>query len=312
MLSPGSLSDVAPPRPGRGVGADRLPRPAGLPAEAEAIPPPSPADLVVRYSHLVKYVVGRLRVSVPGLFDRDDALQVGTLGLLRAIEGYRPQSATSFESYAIVRIRGAILDAVRSIDAVGRVGREAGRAIQAAITDLGQELGRPPTENEAAARLRVSVRRYRQRLLVASIVTVPLEDDDGGAGDDDQTLADRIADPGAVDPAEAVARGEASASLGREIARLGNQAKTVLGLYYRDELTYKEIGSVLGVSESRVCQIHAEAVLLLRARLLTGEPEPAPRRPGRRAGPRPAGRPVARRSRRSSAAACDEAAAACA
>jgi RNA polymerase sigma factor (sigma-70 family) len=103
-------------------------------------------ELVARYAHLVKYVVGRLGVSVPGLFDHEDAMQAGVVGLLRAIDAYRPESAASFESYAILRIRGSILDAVRSLDTVGRAGREAARAIQGAIRDLQHELGRSPSE----------------------------------------------------------------------------------------------------------------------------------------------------------------------
>ena len=97
-----------------------------------------------RYAHLVKYVVGRLGVSIPGVFDHEDAMQAGVVGLLRAIDGYRPDSAASFESYAIIRIRGAILDAVRALDTVGRAGREAGAAIQRAMRDLQDELGRTP------------------------------------------------------------------------------------------------------------------------------------------------------------------------
>ena len=121
-------------------------------------------ELVGRYLHLVKYVVGRLGVSVPGLFDHEDAMQAGVLGLLRAIDGYRPEAAASFESYAILRIRGSILDAVRALDTVGRAGREAARAIQGAIRDLQHELGRSPTEAEIADKLDLSLIRYRERL----------------------------------------------------------------------------------------------------------------------------------------------------
>ena len=131
------------------------------------VPQPGPSmsrdQLVARYSHLVKYVVGRLGVSVPGLFDHEDAMQAGVLGLLRAIDAYKPEAAASFESYAILRIRGSILDAVRSLDTVGRAGREAARAIQGAIRDLQHELGRSPSETEIAARLGMPVTRYRER-----------------------------------------------------------------------------------------------------------------------------------------------------
>jgi len=229
-------------------------------------------ELVARYAHLVKYVVGRLGVSVPGLFDHEDAMQAGVLGLLRAIDAYRPEAAASFESYAILRIRGAILDAVRSLDTVGRAGREAARAIQGAIRELQHELGRSPTESEIAARLNMPVSRYRERLQAASVVTVSLDEHDARDNDDESiVLADNAADPNAVDPADEAARRDAIASLVHEIGRLGERARMVLALYYQDEMTFKEIGQVLGVTESRVCQIHTEAILALRLRLVDGD-----------------------------------------
>ena len=241
-------------------------------------------ELVARYAHLVKYVVGRLGVSVPGLFDHEDAMQAGVLGLLRAIDAYKPEAAASFESYAILRIRGAILDAVRSLDSVGRAGREAARAIQGAIRDLQHELGRSPTESEIAARLNMPVARYRERLQAASVVTISLDDHDARDSDDDSNmLADNAPDPNAVDPAEEVARKDSIASLVQEIGRLGERPRMVLALYYQDEMTFKEIGQVLGVTESRVCQIHTEAILVLRGRLV--DPDVAARLGRRRARP---------------------------
>ena len=229
-------------------------------------------ELVTRYAHLVKYVVGRLGVSVPGLFDHEDAMQAGVLGLLRAIDAYRPEAAASFESYAILRIRGSILDAVRSLDTVGRAGREAARAIQGAIRDLQHELGRSPTESEIAARLGMPVGRYRERLQAASVVTVSLDEHDARDGDDASAmLADNAPDPHAVAPADEAARRDSIASLIQEIGRLGQRSRMVLALYYQDEMTFKEIGQVLGVTESRVCQIHTEAILALRGRLVDAD-----------------------------------------
>ena len=226
-------------------------------------------ELVARYAHLVKYVVGRLGVSVPGLFDHEDAMQAGVLGLLQAIDAYKPEAAASFESYAILRIRGAILDAVRSLDTVGRTGREAARAIQAAIRDLQHELGRSPTESEIAARLGMPVARYRERLQAASVVTISLDEHDARDSDDESNiLADNAPDPNAVDPAEEASRREAIASLVQEIGRLGQRSRMVLALYYQDEMTFKEIGQVLGVTKARVWQIHTGAVLNLQSRLM--------------------------------------------
>ncbi|HEX7591072.1 MAG TPA: FliA/WhiG family RNA polymerase sigma factor [Candidatus Limnocylindrales bacterium] len=239
-------------------------------------------ELVTRYAHLVKYVVGRLGVSVPGLFDHEDAMQAGVLGLLRAIDAYKPEAAASFESYAILRIRGSILDAVRSLDTVGRAGREAARAIQGAIRDLQHEQGRSPTESEIAARLNMTVARYRERLQAASVVTISLDEHDSRDGDDDSVmLADQAPDPNAVDPADEAARRDAIAGLIAEIGRLSERPRMVLALYYQDEMTFKEIGQVLGVTESRVCQIHTEAILALRSRLV--DPDVAARLGRRRA-----------------------------
>jgi RNA polymerase sigma factor for flagellar operon FliA len=237
--------------------------------------------LVERYAHLVKYVVGRLAVSVPGVFDREDAMQAGTMGLLRAIDAYKADSAASFESYAIVRIRGAILDAVRALDGVGRAGREAGRAIARAMRELEAELGRTPEEAELAARLNVSVERYREQLAAASVVTVSLDEPDPRDDDDDAPgFADAMADHDAPDPGEAAVRHDDVVILAREVSRLGDRQKLVLALYYQDELTFREIGEVLGVTESRICQIHTEAVLSLRNRML--EPDLLARFPRRR------------------------------
>jgi RNA polymerase sigma factor FliA len=238
------------------------------------VPGPSMSrdQLVTRYSHLVKYVVGRLGVSVPGLFDHEDAMQAGVLGLLRAIDAYKPEAAASFESYAILRIRGSILDAVRSLDTVGRAGREAARAIQGAIRDLQHELGRSPNENEIAARLGMPVTRYRERLQAASVVTISLDEHDARDGDDESNnLADNAPDPNAVDPADEASRKDAIASLMQEIGRLSQRSRMVLALYYQDEMTFKEIGQILGVTESRVCQIHTEAILALRGRLVDAD-----------------------------------------
>lgn len=224
-------------------------------------------ELVTRNTGLVKFVVGRLGVSVPGLFDHEDAMQAGMLGLLRAIDAYKP-GAASFESYAIVRIRGAILDAVRTLDPVGRAGRHAARVSQRAIGELQQELSRSPRETEIAARLRMSVPRYRDRLRAASVVTVSLDAQDARDGDDDPVMsAHNAPDPNALDPAEEAARRDAIAFLIRKIGRLGERSRVVLALHYRDELTFSKIGRALEISESRASRIHTEAIRTLRSRL---------------------------------------------
>lgn len=264
--SPNMRGTVASPDTG-GSGADEA---AAAQALAAAWRPENAEreQLVERYAHLVKYVVGRLGVGVPGVFDHEDAMQAGAIGLLNAIDAYRPEAAASFESYALLRIRGAILDAVRAIDTVGRAGREAARAIERAMSELYASLGRTPEEWEVANRLGMPLERYQERLQAASVVTVSLDspdDHDGGA--ESMALADTISDDGAPDPVDWVERRDDVARLATAIGGLGERQKLVLALYYQDELTLREIGEVLGVTESRVCQIHAETLLALRARL---------------------------------------------
>jgi RNA polymerase sigma factor for flagellar operon FliA len=241
--------------------------------------------LVRRYGHLIKYAVGRLGVSIPGVFDHEDAMQAGAVGLLQAIDGYRHGSAASFESYALMRIRGAILDAIRALDIVGRTGRETARAIERAMRELHAELGRPPDEAEVAGRLGVTVQRYHERLQASSCVTVSLDELDPRTSEDEPGgLSETLADLSAVDPMAEVEHRDDVARLAKAIGQLPERQRMVLSLYYQDGMTLKEIGQVLGVTESRVCQIHAESVLVLRSRLL-GPDEAS--RAGARKGMRP-------------------------
>ncbi len=240
--------------------------------------------MVRRYAHLVKYVVGRLGVSIPGVFDHEDAMQAGAIGLLQAIDAYRPESGASFESYALLRIRGSILDAIRALDTVGRTGREAARAIERAMRELHAELGRPPEEQEVAGRLGVSVERYHEQLQASACVTVSIDEIDPRATEDDSAgVGDTLVDTTAADPLLETERHDDVSRLGRAIGQLGERQRLVLSLYYQDELTLKEIGQVLGVTESRVCQIHAEAILALRGRFLDPETAARLRRKGARA-----------------------------
>ena len=254
--------------------------------QARTVPhdPETREAMVRRYAHLVKYVVGRLGVSIPGVFDHEDAMQAGSIGLLQAIDAYRPESGASFESYALLRIRGSILDAIRALDTVGRTGREAARAIERAMRDLHAELGRPPEEQEVAGRLGVSIERYHDQLQASACVTVSIDEIDPRAAEDDAGgVGDTLVDASAPDPLLETERHDDVARLARAIGQLGERQRMVLALYYQDELTLKEIGQVLGVTESRVCQIHAEAILALRGRFLDPETVARLRRKGARA-----------------------------
>jgi RNA polymerase sigma factor FliA len=227
-----------------------------------AVPVDAASDVdIARYRHLVRYVVDRLRASVVGVFDQDDAMQAGMLGLLAARDAYRPDRGASFETYAILRIRGAILDAVRALDPMGRPSRDAARVIADASTALAAALGRDPTDDEIADK------QHR----IGGVTVVSLEADRRGSATASWAgLGETMADPQAVDPMERAARNDELATLVREVGRLGARNRQVIALYYRDELTFREIARVLGVSESRACQIHRGALQGLRERLLPG------------------------------------------
>ncbi len=229
--------------------------------------------LFERHCHLVRYVAQRLRVRVVGVFDDDDAMQAGMIGLLAAVEAYRPDRGASFETYAILRIRGAILDAARALDPIGRTARDAARLIASTSGALAAALGRDPTETELAERLGMTVARCVELRRIGSMTVVSLE----GDGDENDAgrragLRDTIADPQAIDPTVRTARTEELSALVREVEKLGVRNRRVIALYYRDELTFREIASVLGVSESRACQIHRSALQGLRERLSSGGP----------------------------------------
>jgi RNA polymerase sigma factor for flagellar operon FliA len=234
----------------------------------------TPDRLVDRYRHLVRYVVRRLGARVVGVFDDEDATQAGMLGLLAARDAYRPDRGASFETYAILRIRGAILDAVRALDPIRRQGREAARAIADTGSALAMSLGRDPTDVEVAERLGMTVERCVELRRIGTIMVVSLEADSGdGAIGRRAGPGDAIADPQAIDPMDRAARKEELTTLVREVAMLGDRKRRVIALYYRDELTFREIARVLGVSESRACQIHRSALHGLRERLSTGAPQ---------------------------------------
>ena len=226
-------------------------------------------DLVlVKYRHLVGYVVHRLRATVGGVFDTDDAMQAGTIGLLAARDTYRPDLGATFETYAILRIRGAILDAVRALDPIGRTRREAARAIAETSSSLAATLGREPTDGEVAERLGLTVERCIEQRRLGSLTVVSLDGDtDDDMGQRRDGLGEAIADLRAIDPMDRAAQNEELSSLVREVSSLGPRKRQVIAMYYRDELTFREIAGVLGVSESRACQIHRSALDGLRERL---------------------------------------------
>jgi RNA polymerase sigma factor for flagellar operon FliA len=227
--------------------------------------------LILHYSPLVKFVAGRVGVGLPQSVDQADLVSYGVFGLIDAIEKFEPERGFKFETYAIARIRGAIIDELRSYDWVPRSVRAKARSIERAYSKLENELRRTPTDKELAEELGLSEDELSQTLSQISFVgVIALDEAITGDRGDGSTLGDTIADR-AGDPLEAYELEEMKHILADAINRMPERERLVLTLYYYEGLTLAEIGDVLGVTESRVCQIHTKAILQLRSRMT--EPE---------------------------------------
>jgi RNA polymerase sigma factor for flagellar operon FliA len=226
--------------------------------------------LVVAYSPLVKYVAGRMASGLPSHVEESDLISYGLLGLIGAIERFDPDREIKFETFAVSRIKGAIIDELRSLDWVPRSVRSRAREIEVAHAKLENELQRAPSEEEMAESLDMSVEELRAALLeIANSSVLALDDlwsvaDPGGG---QVSLLDTIRDPNATDPQEELDAAEFKDRLADAIEGLPDRERLVIALYYYENLTLREIGEVLGVTESRVSQLHTKAVLGLRANL---------------------------------------------
>jgi len=242
-------------------------------------------QLIIYYSPFVRYVASRVLAGLPRHFDEEDLISYGIIGLIDAIERFEPDRNLRFETYAIPRIKGAIIDELRSIDWVPRSVRTKARAVEQAYSQLESTLHRAPTEAEVAAELDLSVGDFHKALRKISTVGVMALDEvlRGGDRTERSTLGETLPDrtSGPVDVFEAK---ESKEALLTAVGAMPERERTVLTMYYYDGLTLTEIGDVLGVTESRVCQIHTKALRQLRS-VLADRPEsaappvhPAPRR----------------------------------
>ena len=233
-------------------------------------------QLIVHYSPLVKYVAGRVATGLPQNVDQADLVSYGIFGLIDAIEKFDLERGFKFETYAIARIKGNILDELRSIDWVPRSVRAKARAMEKAYSKLEGELHRTPSDSELADELDLTEVQLQTTLGQISFTGLVALDEmlSGGDRGDATTLGDTLAD-GGVGPVAAYEVEEMRHILADAINRLPDREKTVLTLYYYEGLTLAEIGSILGVTESRICQIHTKAVIQLRARIAASEREPA-------------------------------------
>jgi RNA polymerase sigma factor for flagellar operon FliA len=230
--------------------------------------------LILHYAPLVKYVASRVATGLPSSVDQSDLVSYGMFGLIDALEKFEPGRGNKFETYAIPRIKGAIIDELRAMDWVPRSIRFKARELEKAQADLEAMLKRQPSEGELAERLGVTRRELHDMLTQISFVSVLALDEVVSAGADrgeQVSLIDTLADKG-IDPTGGVESQETRGLLAAAINSLSEREKIVVTLYYFEGLTLAEIGEILGVTESRVCQIHTKAVGGLRGQLTdTGE-----------------------------------------
>jgi RNA polymerase sigma factor for flagellar operon FliA len=225
--------------------------------------------LILTYAPLVKFVAGRLGSGLPTHVDENDLVSYGLLGLIGAIERYDPERDVKFETYAMARIKGSIIDELRAMDWVPRSVRAQARDIERAMAAFEAQLHRAPTDEELAAKLGISESDLNDSLTAISRSSIAALDEmwTVSSGGDQIALIDTIEDTSGPEPQSALAQTELKEALAESIARLPEREKLVVTLYYYEELTLREIGEVLGVTESRVSQLHTKAILRLKAHL---------------------------------------------
>ena len=223
--------------------------------------------LVLHYAPLVKYVAGRVGTGLPSHVEVSDLIQSGIFGLVDAIEKFEPERGLKFETYAMQRIRGAILDDLRAQDWVPRSVRSRARDVERALERLEAKLQRTATDAELAEELELSTDDLRELFAQLQMTSVVALDDLIGAGQSTSSLAETLPDDRAEDPVAALVDRDSRRQLAEAVERLSDRDRIVVTLYYFENLTLAEIGKVLGVTESRVCQLHTRAVLRLRSKL---------------------------------------------
>jgi RNA polymerase sigma factor for flagellar operon FliA len=235
-----------------------------------AISPHLREQIVLEHTPLIRYIVNRIAVRLPSHIDLDDLHNTGVIGLMDAIEKYDPEKNCKFKTYAEFRIKGAILDQLRSLDWVPRSVRQKSRRLERAYGEVEQRLGRSASDDEVADSLGLQLDKFHELLnQVRGISLVNLEEIRGTNSDGDRTgtYADIIEDVNSENPFASLKLAEMKQVIAQTISALPEKERLVISLYYYEDLNMKEIGGILGITESRVCQIHTKAVLRLRAKL---------------------------------------------
>jgi len=220
--------------------------------------------LIVQYIYLIKYVVNRIRVNLPNTISTDDIAGYGVEGLINAIEKFHPDKGARFETYALMRIRGTIIDKIRNQDWVPRGTRRRYKEIQAAYAKLQAKLDRKPTTQEVADELNLpkdKIEATMREMESNSLVSIYDKRDNSGEG---LEIIDTIEDSNSRDPLTELEEKDVKKELSMALSRLPERERMILALYYHENMTLKEIGEAINISESRVCQLHAQAIMKLR------------------------------------------------
>ena len=231
-------------------------------------------SLIEQYLPLVKTIVGRLAMTLPSHVHSDDLLSAGLVGLLNAVRRFNPKSGSSFETYARVRIRGAVFDELRRLDWVPRSVHDKAKKVEKVMHDLMQRTGRAPTNEEMAKALDLTTDEYEELIVeIKPASYVCLDSIQSAGGENTGHAYDVIADETQVNPQRETALKEMAALIEERLKVLPEMQRKVLALYYFEDLRLREIAEVFGVTESRICQIHAQAIIALKAQLRHTDPE---------------------------------------
>ena len=218
--------------------------------------------LIVQYIYLIRYVVGRVKVTLPSTISVEDIAGYGVEGLINAIERYSPQKNTRFETYALIRIRGAIIDKIRAQDFLPRSLRKKIKDVKNAQEKLKQEMGRMPTTSEVASYLDMEPEKVSQ--ILSEDYTMTSIYDKKGSNDDSVEIIDTIQDTNKLNPQEQAEEKNVKYQLEKALKRLPERERIIMVLYYQENMTLKEIGETINMSEFRVCQLHAQAIMKLK------------------------------------------------
>ncbi len=228
-------------------------------------------ELITRYAYLVRFVVGRLAIRIPVMLETEDAMSYGVMGLIEAVDRFDPARGVKFETFAIPIIRASIIGALRKLSVLPRTAHKRASLIHRTMAALAQELGREPTDAEVAAAVGMTQEEYWKALTEASWAPISLDHSSAHSDEDDQSLSllEVVDDPTAPDPLRETEREDLQRAVARSIELLPEREQLILSLYYYEELTLREIGEILNVSECRVSQLHARAIARIR-RMVNG------------------------------------------